>query len=272
MCAQVRPSLAEVQSTGHPADPRMLNEVGRLTPACGKAGEEDHLLSRAIGMWKGVDDSSRGIARERWSRVQLGNRIGCCGIGHIGTVVVETIHGDRAPFLDSRTLKPRQVGKRPELTGGGRASRSPDVGAELRRGEHIQPRHSHAVFYLVVIKRSPLSVGQGTEPPCPRGLVVLIGKFLECHDAGIVAIAILLQRRERDSGLRECENFIRDAESLKTQGAYVCKACDPLVSGRNDAEDSLLNTKWRGVRHRWWGSCVGRRRVVGAWGDGNGRG
>lgn len=250
----------------------MLDEVGGLTPASSKAGEEDHLLSRAVGMWKGIDDSSRGIARECWPRVQLGNRIGSCGVGHIGTVVVEAIHGDRAPFLDARALEARQVGKRPELAGGRRASRSPDVGAELRCGEHIQSRHSHAILHLVVVKRSPLGVSQGTEPACPPGLVVLVGKFLECHDTSVVAVAILFKRRQRSSGLREGENFIRYPESLKSQCAYVCKACDPLVSGRNDAEDGLPNTKRCGVGHRWWGSGVGRSRVVGAWGDGDSRG
>lgn len=105
MCAQIHPSLAEVQSTGHPTHPRVLDEVGCLAPACSKAGEEYHLLSCAIGMWKGVDDGSCSIASECWSRVQLGNRVGCCRVGHIGTVIVETVHGDRATLLDSGALE-----------------------------------------------------------------------------------------------------------------------------------------------------------------------
>lgn len=174
VCAQVHPSLAEIQSTGHPAHPGMLDEVGCLAPTCSKAGEEDHLLSRAIGMREGVNNGSCSIAGECRSRVQLGNRVGCCRVGHIGTIVVETIHGDRAAFLDSRALEARQVGERPELTGGGRASRFPDIGAELRRGEHIQSGHSYAIFHLVVIQRGPLIVCQGAEPACPPGLVVLV--------------------------------------------------------------------------------------------------
>lgn len=174
MCAQINPSLAEVQSTGHPTHPRVLDEVGCLAPSCSKAGEEDHLLSRTIGMWKGVDDGSCCIAGECWPRVQLGNRIGCCRVGHIGTIVIETVHGDRAAFLDSRTLEACQIGERPELTSGGRASRLPNIGTELRRREHIQSRHSYTIFHLVVIQCSPLIDGQGAKPACPPGLIVLI--------------------------------------------------------------------------------------------------
>lgn len=266
MCAQIYPSLAEVQSTGHPIHPRMLDEVGCLAPTCSKAGEEYHLLSRAVGMREGVDNGSCSIAGECRSRVQLCNRVGCYRVGHISTIVVETIHGDRAAFLDPRAFEARQVGERPELTSGGRASRFPNIGTELCRGEHIQSGHSYTIFHLIVIQRGPLIVCQGAEPACPPGLVILIRKLLESHDTGIVAVAILFQRRKRGAGLRKGENLIVDAQPVETQGAYVCKACDPLVSSGDDAEDGLPYTKGRGIRNCWWSS------VVRAWSDGDGWG
>lgn len=266
MCAQVDPSLTEIQPTGHPTHPGMLDEVGCLAPTCSKADEEDHLLSRAIGMWERVDNGCRSIAGECRSRVQLGNRVGCCRVGYIGTIIVETVHGDGATLLDSRALEACQVGERPELTGGGRASRFPNIGTELRRGEHIQSGHSYAIFHLVVIQRGPLIVCQGAEPACPPGLIVLVRELLESHNTGIVTVAILFQRWKRGAGLRKGENLIVDAQPVETQGAYICKACDPLVSSGDDAEDGLPYTKGRGIRNCWWSS------VVRAWSDGDGWG
>lgn len=111
MCTQVRSSLPEVQPTGHPGDPRVLDKVGGLAPSCCETGKEYHLFSCAIGMWEGIDDSRRGIARECRPGVQFGNLAGCCRISDVGAVVVQTIHGDCSALLDPRALKACQVGE-----------------------------------------------------------------------------------------------------------------------------------------------------------------
>jgi len=153
--AEIDLAPADEQTTGHPVDVRVLQEVAGSRPLGSPRDEEDHLLAGA----EVVDDGSNSLRSERPSSIESSEGLGNGGVGDGSRVVPQTLGGDTGTSLDVGSREIRRIADLDELlnTGVTAASASNSgSGAKVAAREGVETDHANAEVGLVGIDVRPL--------------------------------------------------------------------------------------------------------------------
>jgi hypothetical protein len=245
LSAQVGLTSAKEETTGHPVNVRVLQEVGSRRPLSSPAAEPDHLLAAC----KVVDDSSSGVSGEGATGTILGDLPSSGRIDDLGRVVEHVLGAHGGSKLNVGSLEASAVGKANQLldisataanTGiGGRASKG-------RLGVGINANETNTEGSLVSVD-SVVLVNAHSRAPVTA--VVFIGEFAERDNATVVALGSRsVQSRKLESGLGNGHHLVWDSITLETRDHRVW-----VISSSNENENGRVDVR----AHSWGKGCGG---------------
>jgi hypothetical protein len=230
LSAQVGLTSAKEETTGHPVNVRVLQEVGSRRPLSSPAVEPDHLLATC----KVVDDSSSGVSGKGATRTILGDLPSGGRIDNLGRVVEHVLSAHGGPKLDVGSLEASAVREADQLLNISATASNTCIGwrtSEGRLGVGINANETNTECKLVSVDGVVLV---NADARAPIATVVFIREFAEGDNATVVALGSRrVQGRKLETGLRNGHNLVRNSIALETRDHRVW-----VISSSNENENS----------------------------------
>jgi len=184
--AEVCLAGTEEETTSHPVDVGVLEEVGGRAPFGGPRAEPNHLLTTS----EVVDDGSGGVGVEDTAGSVLGHLPSGSGVDDLGRVVVHVLGAHGGISLDVGRLETGAVGEGDQLFDVVAAASNTLVGrgcAESRLRVSIDADEANTKGELVGVDGVVLVVA---DTAVPDATIVLVGELAEGDDAAVVTLRL----------------------------------------------------------------------------------